>query len=119
VPGSEGTYRRKGAGFPGFIRLKRNGRPAIKATNGERTVVVGIGGRRKSYPYICLVEYQLAGSFGSDRFQISKISGSVSAGKLNLSESITGRIPLEEVNQGIHNLEKKVGNPVRIVVIPG
>jgi Zn-dependent alcohol dehydrogenase len=40
----------------------------------------------------------------------------VTAKKLDLSQSITANIPLDEVNQGIHDLKKKVGNPVRIVV---
>jgi Zn-dependent alcohol dehydrogenase len=40
----------------------------------------------------------------------------VANGKLNLSESITERFPLEEVNKGLEHLYKKIGNPIRIVI---
>ena len=105
-----------------FVGLKETVDQAIKSLKrGGRTVVVGIGGQNMEIvpPYIFVwSEYQLIGSFGSDRADIQKLVELVNTNKLNLSESITGRIPLEEVNQGIHNLDKKVGNPVRIVVIP-
>jgi len=105
-----------------FVGLQETIDQAIKSLKrGGRTVVVGIGGQNMEIvpPYIFVwSEYQLIGSFGSDRADIQKLVELVKNQKLNLSESITGHIPLEEVNQGIHNLEKKVENPVRIIVSP-
>jgi Zn-dependent alcohol dehydrogenase len=40
----------------------------------------------------------------------------VASGKLNLSDSITERFSLEEVNKGLDHLHKKIGNPIRIVI---
>lgn len=42
----------------------------------------------------------------------------VKSGKLDLSKSITHRIPLDEVNRGLEILAKKIGNPLRIVILP-
>jgi hypothetical protein len=46
----------------------------------------------------------------------SKVVSLVANGKLNLSDSITERFPLEEVNKGLDHLYKKIGNPIRIVI---
>jgi Zn-dependent alcohol dehydrogenase len=35
---------------------------------------------------------------------------------LNLSKSITRKIGLEEVNEGIDDLKTKKGNPIRILI---
>ena len=82
-------------------------------------MVAGIGNQNIEIvpPFIFVwSEYQLIGSFGSDLTDIQKLVGLLISNSLDLSESITANIPLEEVNQGIHDLEKKVGDPVRIVV---
>ena len=42
----------------------------------------------------------------------------VRSGKIDLSKSISHRIPLAEVNQGLEILEKRIGNPLRIVIMP-
>jgi Zn-dependent alcohol dehydrogenase len=41
----------------------------------------------------------------------------VANGKLNLSDSITERFPLEEVNKGLDHLHRKIENPIRIVIL--
>jgi threonine dehydrogenase-like Zn-dependent dehydrogenase len=103
-----------------FVGSKETIDQAIKSLKrGGRAVVVGIGGQNMEIvpPYIFVwSEYQLIGSFGSDRSDIRKLIELLSSNKLDLSESITAGVRLEEVNRGIHDLAKKVGNPVRIVV---
>jgi len=103
-----------------FVGSKETIDQAIKSLKrGGRTVVVGIGGQNMEIvpPYIFVwSEYQLIGSFGSDRADIQKLIKLLSSNKLDLSESITASVPLEEVNRGINDLGKKVGNPVRIIV---
>lgn len=42
----------------------------------------------------------------------------VRSGKIDLSRSISHRVPLEEVNRGLEILEKRIGNPLRVVVTP-
>ena len=42
----------------------------------------------------------------------------VASGRLDLSGSISARIPLDQINEGVRRLESKEGNPVRIMVCP-
>ena len=86
---------------------------------GGRAVAVGIGPEPiKTIPPFFFVYNDLAliGSFGSDIGDLEKLMGIAAAGKLDFSESVSSVITLNDVNQGISDLEKKVGNPVRIVV---
>jgi Zn-dependent alcohol dehydrogenase len=41
----------------------------------------------------------------------------VAAGRLDLAASISKRISLEEINQGLEALHLKIDDPVRIVVM--
>ncbi len=86
---------------------------------GGRAVAVGIGPEPiKTIPPFFFVYNDLAliGSFGSDIGDLEKLMGIAASGKLDLTESVSSVITLNDVNQGISDLEKKVGNPVRIVV---
>jgi len=86
---------------------------------GGRAVIVGIGPERINiFPPFSFVynDLSLIGSFGSDIADLERLMDIAAAGKLDLDESISWVIPLEQVNQGISDLEKKVGNPVRILV---
>ncbi len=86
---------------------------------GGRAVTVGIGPERINIisPFFFVYnDLALIGSFGSDIGDLEKLMGLAASGKLNFSESVSSVIPLNDVNQGICDLEKKVGNPVRIVV---
>ncbi|MBW1732779.1 MAG: zinc-binding dehydrogenase [Deltaproteobacteria bacterium] len=86
---------------------------------GGRAVTVGIGPEPiKTIPPFFFVYNDLAliGSFGSDIGDLEKLMGLATSGKLDLTESVSSVITLNDINQGILDLEKKVGNPVRIVV---
>jgi len=86
---------------------------------GGRAVAVGIGPEPiKTIPPFFFVYNDLAliGSFGSDIGDLEKLMGLATSGKLDLTESVSSVIALNDINQGISDLEKKVGNPVRIVV---
>jgi alcohol dehydrogenase, propanol-preferring len=86
---------------------------------GGRAVTVGIGSERIniSPPFFFVYnDLSLIGSFGSDISDLQSLMALAARGKLDLTESISSVIPLSQINQGISDLEKKVGNPVRIVV---
>ena len=63
-------------------------------------------------------EYEVVGSYAFERTEIQQLVNLASLGKLDLSRSITKIIGLEEINMGLHELEHKVGNPIRIIVTP-
>ena len=82
-------------------------------------MVVGLGPEEISLPpptMFVRTELSLLGSYGSTLLEIQRVIDLVASGKLKLSDSITERFPLEEVNQGLEHLHKKIGNPIRIVI---
>jgi 2-desacetyl-2-hydroxyethyl bacteriochlorophyllide A dehydrogenase len=104
-----------------FIGLKETIEQAIGCIRvGGRVVVVGLGPEIISLPpptTFVRTELSLLGSYGSTTLEIQNVVDLVASGKLNLSDSITERFPLEEVNKGLDHLYKKIGNPIRIVIM--
>ena len=103
-----------------FIGVRETIEQAIGCIRvGGRVVVVGLGPENISLlPPTMFVrsELSLLGSYGSTTSEIQNVVDLVASGKLNLSDSITERFPLEEVNKGLDHLHKKIGNPIRIVI---
>lgn len=103
-----------------FVGLKETIEQAVRSVRvGGRTVVVGLGPEMISLPppvTFVRTELSFLGSYGSTILEIQNVIDLVASGKLNLSESITERFPLEEVNKGLDHLHKKIGNPIRIVI---
>jgi len=104
-----------------FIGLKETIEQAIRCVRvGGRIVVVGLGPEAISLlPPTVFVrsELSLLGSYGSTTLEIQNVIDLVASGKLNLSDSITERFSLEEVNKGLDHLHRKIGNPIRIVIV--
>jgi 2-desacetyl-2-hydroxyethyl bacteriochlorophyllide A dehydrogenase len=104
-----------------FIGLKDTIEKAVGCVRiGGRTVVVGLGPQEISLPpptMFVRTELSLLGSYGSTLSEIQRVIDLVASGKLDLSDSITERFPLEEVNKGLDHLHKKIRNPIRVVVM--
>jgi 2-desacetyl-2-hydroxyethyl bacteriochlorophyllide A dehydrogenase len=104
-----------------FVGLRETIEQAIKCVRiGGRVVVVGLGSEEVTLPpptTFVRAELSLLGSYGSTTSEIQTVVRLIENGKLNLSESITERFPLEEVNKGLDHLYKKIGNPIRIVIM--
>jgi 2-desacetyl-2-hydroxyethyl bacteriochlorophyllide A dehydrogenase len=103
-----------------FIGLKETIEQATRCVRpGGRVVVVGLGPDPISLPppaAFVRSELSFLGSYGSSISEMQSVIDLVASDKLNLSESITERFPLEEVNEGLEHLYKKIGNPIRIVI---
>ncbi len=87
---------------------------------GGRAVIVGLGAE----PIVCLPptefvrrEIELLGSYAFTTREIEELVAMVDAGRLDLASSISKRIPLEEINQGLEALHRKIDSPIRIVVV--
>jgi D-arabinose 1-dehydrogenase-like Zn-dependent alcohol dehydrogenase len=93
---------------------------AVKSIRkGGRAVIVGIGPEKIELvsPYIFVYcEDQVMGSFGSSKEEIDRILELLKMRKLDLSRSISLVLKLEQINEGLEKLEKKIGNPIRIVI---
>jgi threonine dehydrogenase-like Zn-dependent dehydrogenase len=103
-----------------FIGLKETIEQAVGCVRtGGRVVVVGLGPDIISLPPPSLFvrsELSFLGSYGSSTAEIQSVIDLIANGKLELTESITERFSLREVNKGLQHLHQKIGNPIRIVI---
>ena len=60
----------------------------------------------------------LLGHLGYGKRDLVEVLDLIASGRLDLSGSISGRLPLERVNDGVERLTSKAGAPVRLVVLP-
>jgi len=87
---------------------------------GGRMVLVGIGQKEmRISPYKTIIgkEMDIIGVNDHLEFELAELIQLVSSGKLDLSTSVTHRVSLDDVNSGFDILEKKIGNPVRVVAV--
>jgi alcohol dehydrogenase, propanol-preferring len=88
--------------------------------NGGRVVVVGMRAERmKLLPsnLFAWQEYTLIGAFGCALQEIRTLTDWLLTGKLDLSTSVSVRLPLTEVNQAIEILDQKRDNPIRVMIV--
>lgn len=107
------------ADFSGYYS---NIEDCVRAMNpGGRMIMVGIGRGQLHIGIpasLIFKQVRICGSYGSDARALPELIALVSAGKLDLSASITSLHPLEEAQQCLENLEHKRGNPIRFVLQP-
>lgn len=88
---------------------------------GGRAVVAGLGPEPITVsPPVQFVrrEAALLGSYGFTVSETAELVGLAASGRLDLADSVSLTLPLEEVNQGLDRLHQKTGDPVRIVIMP-
>lgn len=103
-----------------FIGINKTISQAVESVcPGGRVVVAGLGSDPISIlPPTVFVRKQISllGSYAFTQRTIEQLVSLVSAGRLNLHESITHVFPLEEVNTALKYLHEKIENPIRIVI---
>jgi len=88
---------------------------------GGRLVLVGLSGDAITIPNgdeLLYTRRAVLGHFGYDEHHLAQLIRLAKLGRLDLSASITRTYPLAEAAQAVHDLEHKVGDPVRLVLIP-
>ncbi|MFQ5525261.1 MAG: alcohol dehydrogenase catalytic domain-containing protein [Thermoanaerobaculia bacterium] len=88
---------------------------------GGRLVVVGVGKERVELPPLRVFvgsELTVMGSMGFSRGDAREVIRRATAGQLDLTASVTETLPLDRINEALERLEKRSGDPVRIVVAP-
>ncbi|MFM7949104.1 MAG: zinc-binding dehydrogenase [Actinomycetales bacterium] len=93
---------------------------SLLGENG-RLVIVGIANEPITIPNDMAFSYmrtQILGHYGSERHHTEELVELVRAGKLNLTKSISEVLPLDQAALALEKLEKKIGNPIRIVLRP-
>ena len=103
-----------------FVGRRATIQKSIDCTaKGGRLVVIGISSEELQIsPYSTIIgkEMELLGVNDHLRSELTELIDLVSRGKINLSTSITHRLKLEEVNQGMQILERNIGAPIRVVI---
>jgi threonine dehydrogenase-like Zn-dependent dehydrogenase len=61
---------------------------------------------------------RLLGHYGSEPEHVEELVRLVRLGRLDLSRSISGTLPLAEAARAVERLERKEGNPIRLVLRP-
>ena len=86
-----------------------------------RLVIVGIANEPITIPNDMAFTYmrtQILGHYGSQPHHTKELVEFIENGKLNLSKSISEVLPLSDAALALEKLEKKIGNPIRIVLKP-
>lgn len=86
-----------------------------------RLVIVGIANEPIVIPSDMTFTYKMLrifGHYGSDKSHTEQIVEFVEKGQLDLSQSISQVLDLENAQQALDMLENKVGNPIRLVLRP-
>ena len=86
-----------------------------------RAVVVGVSGERISLgPSILFAVFgtKLLGSYGYRRAHLETLVDLVASGRLDLSGSISARLPMEQAEEAVRMLRQKENDPVRILLTP-
>ncbi len=60
----------------------------------------------------------LLGHLGYSKANLETVLDLIARGRLDLSASISDRLPLDRVQEGVNRLTSKEGSPVRLVVLP-
>ncbi|MEM1589346.1 MAG: zinc-binding dehydrogenase [Candidatus Bathyarchaeia archaeon] len=105
-----------------FVGLKDTIEEAINcAGKGGRILLVGISSDEITIsPYKTIIgkEMEIIGVNDHLKSEMIQLINLVESGKIDISNSITHMVTLENVNYGMEILEKKIGNPIKVVVIP-
>jgi D-arabinose 1-dehydrogenase-like Zn-dependent alcohol dehydrogenase len=60
----------------------------------------------------------LLGHFGYRKEHLDQLVELVDAGRLDLSRSVSGVLPLDDINDGVRRLAEKTDDPIRLIVQP-
>lgn len=88
---------------------------------GGRAVMVGLSLDEISVGpglFFGLLGQSLLGHLGYQKKHLDELVQLVTTGRLDVSGSVSGLMPLEDVADGVAQLQGKTGNPVRLVVQP-
>nr|WP_167150153.1 zinc-binding dehydrogenase [Lysinibacter cavernae] len=86
-----------------------------------RLILVGLSGRPITIEDSTMFSYlrkQIRGHYGSEPQHVEQLIALAKNGRLEFSRSISGSIPLAEAADAVARLERKEGNPIRLVLVP-
>jgi len=102
----------------GKVNTTKNAFDSVRA--GGKVILQGLCDAPVCYDTRLLVrkEISVLASYGYCKSDIETLVNLVSKGKIDLTYSITHKLPLDEINKAIEILEKNIGSPFRIIIFP-
>ncbi|GAA2035189.1 zinc-binding dehydrogenase [Catenulispora yoronensis] len=88
---------------------------------GGKLVLIGLSGQPitiENSTRFQAAQHQLLGHYGSQPEAVAQLIKLQAGGRLDFSASISGVLGLEEAAEAVERLDKKVGDPVRLVLRP-
>jgi threonine dehydrogenase-like Zn-dependent dehydrogenase len=102
------------------VQAVREQADATLAPNGT-LVLIGLTPEpltiTNSIPF-SVVQHRLFGHYGSLPQHVAELVGLAGHGRLDLSKSISGHIPLAEAKEAVRQLAAKENNPIRLILTP-
>jgi threonine dehydrogenase-like Zn-dependent dehydrogenase len=86
-----------------------------------RLVLVGLAGAPVTIPsdtFFSYFQQRVLGSYGSEPQHLVELVHLARHGRLDLGRSITDVLPLAEAPRAVERLERKEGDPIRLVLKP-
>jgi len=68
--------------------------------------------------FLSFLGLSILGHLGYSKRHLEQVIALMASGRLDVSGSISDRLPLDRVNEGIDRLRSKDGSPVRLLVTP-
>lgn len=93
---------------------------AVLGLNGV-LILVGISPRPITISEGLTFNYlgkQVRGHYGGTPESVTELVQLAAVGRLDLAPSITDHIPLADAADAIHRLENKIGDPIRLILVP-
>lgn len=88
---------------------------------GGRVVIVGHSSLRiqgSTGSTFSREELEIVGSYAFERAEIEELLDHMAAGRLDIADSITHTLPLQRINEAVHELRTRRTSPSRIVITP-
>ncbi|MBT0768741.1 zinc-binding dehydrogenase [Kineosporia sp. J2-2] len=89
--------------------------------HGGRLVLVGLGDEALTIAdatRLSYLEQQVRGHYGSRPEHVQQLLALIGTGRLELSRSVSEVLPLASAAEAVRRLDQKIGDPIRIVLVP-
>ncbi|MCD0448927.1 zinc-binding dehydrogenase [Actinocorallia sp. API 0066] len=86
-----------------------------------RLVLVGLTDKPLTLTHGTLFSYlrqQIRGHYGAEPEHVTQLVALVEGGRLDFSRSVSGTFPLRDAVKAVDALERKEGNPIRLILLP-
>jgi D-arabinose 1-dehydrogenase-like Zn-dependent alcohol dehydrogenase len=108
-----------GFDFAGFAGIPEQ---ILRLLNDDgRLIITGMSGKpfsAKDSSSFIHFQHKILGHYGYQPPHVEQLVRLVGSGRVDISQSISDHLPLEEAVEAVRRLRDKVGDPIRLVLVP-